>query len=67
MKKEEIHRLIAAILLGFSSLILISNCVETLSYGQLAFLQFLSTAITIAAFIVNLRRYLNCRAEKNEE
>ena len=67
MKKEETRQLVAAMLFGFAALILIGNCIETLSYGQLSFLQFLSTAVTIAAFVVNLRRYLNCRAEKNEE
>lgn len=67
MKKEETRRLAAAMLFGFSSLILIGDCAGTLSYGQLTFLQFLSTAVTIAAFIVQLRRYLNGRAEKDEE
>lgn len=67
MKKEETRQLVAAMLFGFAALLLIGNCIETLSYGQLSFLQFLSTAVTIAAFAVNLRRYLKCRAEKNEE
>lgn len=67
MKKEETRRLVIAMLFGFSALILIGNCAETLSYGQLTFLQFLSTAVTITAFIVQLRRYLDCRAEKDEE
>lgn len=67
MKKEETRQLVAAMLFGFSSLVVTADCISTLFYRKLSFLQFLSTAVTIAAFIVHLRRYLNCRAEKSEE
>ena len=66
MKKERNHLLALVILYALGAVIWISDCVRTLSYGQMGFLQFLATAVFTAAFIIYLRRYLRSRAEENE-
>lgn len=64
MKKEKNRLLTMVILYALGAMIWISDCVKTLSHGQMGFLQFVAAAVFIAAFIIALRRYLSSRKEE---
>ncbi len=64
MKKEKNRLLTMVILYALGAIIWISDCVKTLSYGQMGFLQFVAAAVFTAGFIITLRRYLSSRKEE---
>lgn len=64
MKKEKNRLLTMVILYALGAMVWISDCVKTLSYGQMEFLQFVAAAVFIAAFIITLRRYLSSKREE---
>lgn len=65
-QKKRTYSLASVVLYGLTAAIWSVNCVCTLSYGQMGFLQIANAVVWSAAFAAQICRYRRSRAEDAE-